>query len=259
MLVRYFLLDYDPDLIVLNVDMTDVSDDWRYRRTMVVDDEGLPWAVPPTEVFFREFVTGPQGVARADLGARLRFFLASRSHLYLLLRKLLRKGSDERRQVRARRREVVREGAERARDDELRHGWCQHAWTAETEGDVRFSMKLLGHTLELCRRRGVRTLVTGVPWHQQFTPARQGPGPFEWSLRPHRELERVAREHGAVFLDSRAALAPLFEGSAPGEYYYGHDPHLNAAGNRACTEAQLEVLLDPASGLLPPPMVGEDS
>ena len=40
LLLKTSLLDYDPDLVVINLDMSDVYDDFLYRRTAVYDDNG---------------------------------------------------------------------------------------------------------------------------------------------------------------------------------------------------------------------------
>jgi hypothetical protein len=47
---------YSPDLIVINVDMTDTFDDWEYRENLMLDDEGSPWAVPPGSVYDRVYI-----------------------------------------------------------------------------------------------------------------------------------------------------------------------------------------------------------
>ena len=46
-LVRYYLSEYSPDLLVLNVDMTDMYDDFRYRQVMQLGKDGAPYAIHP--------------------------------------------------------------------------------------------------------------------------------------------------------------------------------------------------------------------
>ena len=50
LLARHRLMDYHPDLLVVNVDMTDCFDDWKYAQTLVVDAAGAPFAAPPRDV-----------------------------------------------------------------------------------------------------------------------------------------------------------------------------------------------------------------
>lgn len=44
--VRHSLLSLDPDLLILNFDMSDVSDDHRYRRHTLIGGESMPLACP---------------------------------------------------------------------------------------------------------------------------------------------------------------------------------------------------------------------
>ena len=46
LLIKTQLLKYSPDLIVINIDMTDVVNDACYRRLILVDEEGNPAAIP---------------------------------------------------------------------------------------------------------------------------------------------------------------------------------------------------------------------
>jgi hypothetical protein len=60
-LIRHVLLDYDPDLIIVVVDMTDDYDDWKYRATAIFDGEGNPWAVPPRDLYAAPFLDTGSG------------------------------------------------------------------------------------------------------------------------------------------------------------------------------------------------------
>ena len=42
LLLRHRLLEYDPDWIVVNIDMTAVLDNWKYSQILVLDDAGNP-------------------------------------------------------------------------------------------------------------------------------------------------------------------------------------------------------------------------
>ncbi len=48
-LLRHYLLPYEPDLVVLAVDMTDDYDDHVYRESLIRDSGGNPWAAPPND------------------------------------------------------------------------------------------------------------------------------------------------------------------------------------------------------------------
>ena len=86
-LLRYAILQYDPDLIVIAVDMSDDFDDWKYSGAALFDDDGNPYAVPPAQA---ETTDGPvldtmSGYVRLTPLRRLQLELFQQSHLYTLL------------------------------------------------------------------------------------------------------------------------------------------------------------------------------
>jgi hypothetical protein len=245
LLVRHYLLEYSPDLIVVSVDMTDVADDWRYRQVMVVDDQDRPWAVPPTKVYWRDYVTSPEGVVRADLATKVRFFLSNESHLYRYLDRRLDK--PDKAAIQERRRALLDQSNRRAAD-QVRFGWCGYDWDADLERDVAYSMGILELLIELCRDNGIRVLVTGVPHFEQLQGDVERP---EWSTRPHREIEALARASGVAYFDSVGPLVPDLQDRPHDEYYNQGDYHLNAAGNELWAALHIAALSDPANELLP--------
>lgn len=51
-----------------------------------------------------------------------------------------------------------------------------------------------GHGTDYCKQNNVKLLLTGVPYYQQLI---SGPdGKRVWSIRPHREIEKVALKYG---------------------------------------------------------------
>ncbi len=59
--LRYQIMDFDPDLVVVAVDMTDDFDDWKYRLTVIHDSDGNPVAAPPRDIFASEFIGHAKG------------------------------------------------------------------------------------------------------------------------------------------------------------------------------------------------------
>jgi hypothetical protein len=243
--LRHYLLEYDPDLIVLSVDMTDVADDWRYRQAMVVDEQGRPWAVPPTNVYWRNYVTTPEGVVRADFVTKVKFFLSNESHLYRYLDRRVMKPDKE---VLQQRRRALLDESNRRAEENVRFGWCGYEWDADLEADVAYSMSVLGLFFDLCRENEVRVLVTGVPHYLQFLGDRERP---DWSTRPHREIEATAARYGVPYFDSVAALWSELHNTPHNDFYNAGDYHLNAFGNELWAAAHLAALTDPANELLP--------
>lgn len=229
-LARYVLLDYAPDLLVVNVDMTDVDDDWRYSATMIRDERGDPWAVPPRDLSTAPLVQTREGFVRPSAWLRLQLFLLRRSYAYNLL-------------WRNRTRKVWGRGVERVELERPAFGWCRERWSPEVEKDVARTFDLLRRLARLCRERGVKLMLTGVPHHEQFSGA--------WSSRPHRELGRLAEELGVPYLDSHRSLRPRMAGAPRERYYYSGDMHFNPRGYGLWAQAHLKALLEPRNRLLP--------
>src|SRR5262249_10327984 len=81
-LLRYYLLDYTPDLVVLPVDMTADYDDWKYAFSVVNDPEGKPYAVPPRQLEASMFVDTRDGAVEATWNLKLHMFLFQSSYFY---------------------------------------------------------------------------------------------------------------------------------------------------------------------------------
>lgn len=246
-LIRYFLATYEPDVIVLSVDMTDDYDDWVYRHSLIVDAEGNPYAVPAGDADLRPFVNTRLGALEPSWLLRFKLFLYERSSLYNLLLRRARQSPEWA--------EETRQDSERlskkTSSAEALYGrcrWAQHEWDARTAEAARFTLDTVGRIADFCRQRGIKLLLTGVPHYQQF-PAEPG-GTAEWSVRPHLEIERVAREKGVAYFDGVAALAPAVTGTPQNRYYLRGDMHFNPRGNALWAEAHLRALRDPGLGLL---------
>jgi hypothetical protein len=235
-LVRYILSAYQPDLIVFNVDMTDDYDDWIYHQTALYDRDGNPWAVPPRDLASDLVAETRTGTRRATMLTRIASFLQRHSHVWNLVNSRPRGRGP---------------APEASVDSPLyqRWSWCAEPWDALTEENAGRTLDLIGRIAGYCRQHGIRLMLTGVPHYPQM--ARGSGGVPPWSGRPHREIARVARAGGAVYLDSLAALTPLVEPTPHDWYYYSGDMHFNPRGHRIWADAQLAFLLDPRNGLLP--------
>jgi hypothetical protein len=247
-LIRYGILEYQPDLIVLVVDMTDDFDDWKYRQTALRDARGNPRAVPPRGAFLGQWIDTVEGPKKATAGRRLQLFLYRHSNLYSVL--LARRGGS---------------GSEPFQDASgevqgyPRWAWCQENWDAETARNVERMFDSLRRIAALCRDRGVRLVLTAVPHYPQFAADVRGGLPPAWSDRPHRELAALALELGVPYLDAFTALRPVVEGTPQEVYYYRLDMHFNPRGYERWAEAHIEFLLDPRVGVLPPELYRQKS
>jgi hypothetical protein len=235
LLVKHELLEYSPDLVVINVDMTDVPNDYSYQAAAVIDRSGTLVALDPKA---QPFVTmtpfGPVERSRAEW---LRAIIGQHSALARFVDEAVRGLLPAPPPPKLR--DVARQVKDRSAD------WLSWEWTPEIESNVAVSMRYLGMTIDLLHEHGVRVVVTGVPHHSQFTGVA--------SHRPHAVLAATAARHGAAYLDSYEALRPSVAHTAADLFYWSFDPtHFNRAGNALWARVQLAFLVRNAAELLPP-------
>ncbi len=243
-LIRYVLLDYDPDLLVVNVDMSDEYDDWKYDETAIWDEEGNPWAVPPRNILAAPFLEDAGGAVRATAFRRFQFFLYRHSHFYNLLlrwRPTVPKP------------DVASSPTTAAAPGGLyrRWAWCREEWDAQTTRNAARTLDLVARIARLADDAGVRLVLSSSPHYEQYNGAEDGTGEPEWSDRPHREVARVAHENGVPYIDSFTPLAPLVRGTPQDRYYYKNDVHFNPDGYALWAPVHIAFLTDPSHGVLP--------
>lgn len=224
LLIKNEILQYSPDLVVINIDMTDVRDDGVYRELAELDELGLPIAVRPSDEKDQgKYILSPQGKIKIPLPQRINAFAAKHSFIVRSLYRLIKPSSLA----------VPPPGS-----------WLQHTWDSATENDVAFSMGILSETIRLLQSQGIKVMITGVPHYPQYTG--------QWSARPHEVLAQTAQELGIPYLNSYEALKDKITDTSVEHYYWAVDPtHLNTAGNALWANVQLKFLLDPKNDLLP--------
>lgn len=236
LLIKTCILEYNPSLVVLSIDMTDVADDTVYRRTTVFGTEGEPLAVLPNVASSRHrYRTTPEGVVERLALNRMALTLIESSSLCYYIDRVLRWPDRS-----ANRWPTAQSGFDPGAN------WLAFQWSNETRRNVSRSMDMLARTIHLLKEHHVRVLLTGVPHHPQYTGV--------WSAQPHEILRRVAEREGVPYLNSFEALQEHIAGTEVSEFYWATDPsHLNQAGNRLWAQAHAAFLLDPLNGLLPVP------
>ncbi|MCH7527227.1 MAG: hypothetical protein IID39_07305 [Planctomycetes bacterium] len=236
LLIKTRILEYNPSLVVLSIDMTDVADDTLYRRTTVFDTEGEPLAVLPNVASIRHrYRITPEGVVERSAMNRMALTLIESSSLCYYIDRVLRQPDGS-----ANRWPTAPSGFDSDAN------WMALQWSDETRRNVSRSMDMLTRTLRLLKKHHVRVLLTGVPHHPQYTGV--------WSAQPHEVLRRVAEREGVPYLNSLEALREHVAGTEASEFYWATDPtHMNQTGNRIWAQAHTSFLLDPLNDLLPAP------
>ena len=233
--IKNRILPYSPDLVVLNIDMTDVVNDYVYRKTAVRSASGELQAVLPSSfIDTARYRMTPQGLVELSSVAPVSHWLINHSAFcYYLDRTLAHfKGGT--------RADTKISGA---LDD--RANWLAHDWNAQTTAAVNESMEVLRRTLRLLKSRGVKVMVTGVPHWPQYTG--------EWSAKPHDILAQTVAEEQVPYLNSYTAIQQaVAHGMEISKLYWPSDStHLNIVGNEVWARVQFDFLADAANQLLP--------
>lgn len=238
-MARYKALDFDPDLMVVNVDMTDDYDEWKYRPITVVDDEGNPMAVPMRDIFSDPYIDTERGAVRATWWMRTQLYLYTKSYFFNFMLYWYAEYRDP----------ELPDNTE----DLLypRWEWCKEEWDERVQRNVDYLLDKLRRLAELCRRNNIKLMLNAVPYYAHYHSELDGTGEPRYSARPHRELEKFAREEGIAYLNSYEALKPSVEGTPVERYYVRGDIHFNEAGYRLWADAHVRFLTDPANALLP--------
>jgi len=234
--IKNQILPYSPDLVVINVDMTDCRDDTVYRYSMQTNSAGDVVAVNPsrTTVEQQGLVLTPRGVRKLTFWERdchwLLEHFACLAYLHLAILQTV-----DRESWIHNGREAVSEALAPNTNElpkRLQCNWLAHTWNKEVEENVAFTMMMLGKSIDLLKSNGVACMVTGVPHYLQFTGY--------WSARPHEVLADTARQHGVPFLNVYEVFYPQVAHSKQSDFYWPGDPiHLNARGNQMFADAFL--------------------
>lgn len=225
LLIKTKLLEYAPDLVVLNIDMTDVVNDAVYRRCALKNKEGEFIAVLPE--LTDKYVMMPHGYLEVK-GLNLPHSLTKNSDFLYLADRIITHFLIKRHMGRI----------DRSAD------WLNKEWSEEIIENVNESMKTLSKTVALLRDNNIKVFITGVPVYPQYNG--------DWSARPHEVLRQAAEKEGVSYLNSCEDLKSKIKGTEQTDYFWANDEsHFNIEGNRIWADAHLAFLLNPANELLP--------
>lgn len=220
LLLKNKVLAYHPDLVVVNVDMTDVFDDSLYSATLKSDESGDPIACPPGHPLLTTHRRTERGLEEITTTQRVIGWLSERSAAVKLLLQAL-----------AHRERYYQRGVPHVPSA---FAWCAKDRSAQAEEDVRHSMQMLTRVIRLAKAHGIKIVITAVPHLQQL----EG----KWSLQPMNDIAAVCARENVPFLNPVEAFKQKLGSTPPQEIYIPNDMHFNAKGYRMWGEIQVEFL-----------------
>lgn len=236
LLLKSRILQFKPDLVVINIDMTDLFDDWLARGVAVRGPDGEPTAFPYNQSLSKNFVRTEEGLIPRHPFAAWLSSVAAESHLRRAVTDILD-------------RMVTHSDTKGSRSNWKAFDWCREPWSEQVVSEVNKTKETIASIVRLVKDSGARLALTGVPHLDQFR--------HEWSDRPFRFLKETSDQFGTPFGDMLEKLEPYFS-SRPDEFYIPNDMHMNDRGLTLLALSHLEFLCDPTNNLLPEVILDED-
>jgi len=246
LLLRHVVVQYSPDLIIINVDMTDDFDDWKYRQTLIFDEDGDPFAAPPRDLFTSNYIDTKHGTVKMTRWNKLSLFLIQNSHTFNLFLKIKNnlaqatKGPPE-----------ISLTENQINMFYQRWSWCKRDWDELTVRNVTYILEFLRRNALFSKKRNIKVMFTAVPHYPQYNGKIDGGGTPAWSSRPHYEIAKLAKEIEVPYLNSFEELKPFIQGTAQSTYYYVGDMHFNPRGYKIWANSHVEFLMNSDHSLLP--------
>lgn len=246
LLLRHVVVQYSPDLIIINVDMTDDFDDWKYRQTLILDEDGNPFAAPPRDLFASNYIDTKNGPMKMGRWNKLWLFLVQNSHTFNLLLQQKNKYFN-----------AAKDTPESSLTENQtnnfyqRWSWLKLDWDELTVRNVDYTLDILKRIALFSKERNIKVLFTAAPHYPQYNGQIDGSGTPAWSSRPHYEIAKVAKDIEVPYLNSFEELKPLIQGTVQSAYYYVRDVHFNPRGYKIWANSHVQFLINSDNSLLP--------
>jgi len=229
LLLKKQLVDLEPDLVILNLDLSDAYDDIQYTKLVTFDASGEPMAVPAEP----ERKPGPWYV---EAIYSLKDFLKDHTRLYNLFRRhvapLLTARPDASGDIRVDKYAMIRDGYDPkdGRDWSLTFGYIER---------IR----------DVLRVRGVPLWLTVYPYAHQVSPREWNEGRVFWSFQqnrvyttaPQKQVEEFGRSKGIPVINMTDDFLERSKKEFP--LYFAYDGHFLPAGHAVAAEAIFRELL----------------
>ena len=227
LLLKKYIGLLKPDMVILSFDMSDLLQEYVYRKIASTDESGDVTAVDG----YTEYDKRKSSLYLKSLvWIRQNMFITS-SIIEILGRRF---GNDEIADV-----DVV-DVVESENSMLLLHT-LDAPQLKESADMYRMVEESILRAKRLCDKHGCKFIFSVYPWGHQVNEREWMPGRYDFIPRDTRisdrtieELGRFARENGIVFFNA----FPVFRGYTGGEpLYFSRDPHWTPAGQRLMAES----------------------
>jgi len=227
-LLKKYILDYQPDLIILNFDMTDVGNDLHYLGKLISDSEGNPAAIIPEDPAYSKFILTPIGpvelsTERMEIKNKYLKLLVDKSmtgkYIYAI---------DNRRYIKEKVEYYYKHSESNA---DIDGAWTNLIWSNATKKGVDYSMGILEKVFKLAKDANVPIILSTSPNQDQINGLS--------SDKPFQILDEVSKRNNVVFIDTYSEFMNKYSVNELNRFYFSHEKdHLNSIGNMAWAEIQ---------------------
>lgn len=225
------ILDYQPDLVILHYDLTDVYDDSvRYKRLAKWDPAGNPVSIRPSG-FLRMSMNG-RTVSAVQLARERPLYSLRRIRIELLERSkffvFLHSRTNTLRQtfnlyLEELRSEYPAFAPSTGGGDPL--AWCKRPNDPAIKKQIKHSFNVVRSISVFLKKRRIPLLLTTLPHRNHLAPSGDN---TLWDSAPLQQIERLAREANVDFRAPTAELRAAH--NARRDIYHSDGMHLNDAG-----------------------------
>lgn len=224
--LKYKILKYKPDMLVISVDMTDVFDDFLYSHCLELDSEKLPISCSAGAHFFVDHERTAYGIRQKYKLEKLLLEVSEYSYLADFLKRILAG--------------LLNHRFTTSQELPGIFDWSADNWDQITQNSVDRSIAILGQLIDLAKAHNIKVILTLVPHLQNF----EG----RWSERPFAVIQDLAISKAVLYFDSFAALKSKFAAQRAESYFIPRDMHFNEKGYGAWAEGLAEFLKSSIEG-----------
>ena len=215
LLIKNYLIEYQPDMIFLNIDMTDIPNDSFYRNFLIKNSEGEILAITPQDNTKNiKYQLTPNGYKKIKINKFYNAILEKSDFFYFFDRAISRWSWWGKLNI--------KNDIDRTYNEA---DWLNLNWNEEIEKNIYKSINIIKKIINLSKKNNIELVITGIPHFKQFTG--------EQSDAPHEILRNIANKNSVHYFDLFENLKNNYQKNELSNFYWKGDPtHFNKSGNK---------------------------
>ena len=226
LLIRDYLTKYNPDMVILNIDMTDVPNDYFYNNFIIKDEKEKILAITPQkdtqDIKYELTPTGYREIRRKKYYSKI---IQNSDLLYLVERAISRLIWKWKLNPNLNISQNYNEA-----------NWLKFEWDDKVEKNVIFSMSILDKITDLSIQENFDLVVTSIPHLDQFKGKQ--------SDQPHKVVKSTIQKNNGNYFNLYKILGQKKNQEELSKLYLKNDPtHFNQSGNKVWADLLFEYVI----------------